>query len=728
MNKQVNAPAQAVDNSGARRSRNRKNAFQFVQVGLYVFPSDGKVPLIPRYNRADTALTKAEIEQATEEFNEKSGKMPVHVGATRDVEVIKRMWRAFPDAVPSISCGPSKLVVLDADKKDDGPAKMAELWAEIGGVPEGVPINPTKSGGQHFVFADPGGKFSNKAGLLKKQYGTDVRGHSGQFVAPGSIREDGATYGSDNDRLNFLRAITGGKIPTLPEEIVELIGTSAEGETPLSDKDSDVRKYMAELEGGEREDHAALFDPVVGKYPLDYVRECRPDFGFAYDHPGEDRSANRMQAATFLVGAYPELGVNDYAVFCEEWDGAGEPDGRQMAREFARAKMNPAHVSKPSDGSAFEAVDDEEEDRLGGKLGLTRRADELVANYKPIRWLVKRLIPLNSVGALYGLPNVGKSFVVFDLASHARRGREWFGRKIQSGDVLYCYAEGAEGFAGRAKAWADNHDTSGGDVALMNNVPNLFRDSKAADKLIAAARECEVQSGQPVRLIILDTLAAATTGADGSSDKDMGTVCERLRKVATALDCAVLVVHHSGKDVSKGMRGSSAILGAVDYTLLAEEGKGASTLSVEKMRDASKAQSIRFRLVEVVIGKDDDGEDVTSCIVRPVTVGEGIDMAVDDEDVPPLKVADRREDRVVMLKAVGRAQAEKAAAADEPLSSVALTPRALGQALNAERRQFCGLDGKPLTLLDRTGVKRVIDAAVEGGGLTERRGRLFIVE
>lgn len=248
MDKLVKASAQ-VDNSGARRSRNKKSAWQFAAVGLYVFPSDGKVPLVPRYNRADTSLSKAEIEAAVEEFMEKHGVEPAHVGATRDPEVIKRMWRKFPDAVPSISCQPSKLVVLDADKKDDGPAKMAELFAEIGGVPEGVPVNPTKSGGQHFVFANPEGKFTNRAGLLKKNYGTDVRGTGGQFVGPGSMREDGATYGTDADRLNFLRAVAGGKIPQLPEEIVELIGASAEGET-LSDKDSDVRKYMAELEAG----------------------------------------------------------------------------------------------------------------------------------------------------------------------------------------------------------------------------------------------------------------------------------------------------------------------------------------------------------------------------------------------------------------------------------------------------------------------------------------------
>lgn len=103
---------------GARQSTNRKNARQYATLGLYVFPSDGKVPLIPRYNRADTSLTKAEIDLAIEEYTEKHGEPPTHVGATKDDKTIVELWRKFPNAVPSISCGPSKLVVLDANLKD----------------------------------------------------------------------------------------------------------------------------------------------------------------------------------------------------------------------------------------------------------------------------------------------------------------------------------------------------------------------------------------------------------------------------------------------------------------------------------------------------------------------------------------------------------------------------------------------------------------------------------
>jgi hypothetical protein len=203
-------------------------------------------------------------------------------------------------------------------------------------------------------------------------------------------------------------------------------------------------------------------------------------------------------------------------------------------------------------------------------------------------------------------------------------------------------------------------------------------------------------------------------------------VCDRLRQVANELDCAVLVVHHSGKDVSKGMRGSSAILGAVDYSLLVEETNGASTLSVQKMRDARKGQSIRFKLVEVVIGVDEDGEDVTSCVVRPVEAGATLSAVEDDEEPPPLKVPDRREDRVAMLVEVAGEEAEKAAAEDEPLAEIGLSVPSLVEAMNVRRGGFCGLDGKPLAPLNRKAVWRVVESAVETERLETRRSKVFL--
>ena len=713
------------DNTRARQNTNKENALALAKVGVAVFPSSGKTPLIPLYNKLDTEISPTDREAAIEKYREDhDGKSPVHVGSTKSPTVVKHMWRSFQDAVPSIATGPSGLVVLDADAKDDGPQKMRAMWEDNGGLPTGALGSPTKSGGVHFIFADPDRAFTNKAGLLKKNYGTDVRGSGGQIVAPGSMLDDGRSYGTRDDLVRFLRAYVHKKLPTVPDYVAELIGTIGEhvedNATP-----SKEREAIKALQETDLDQHENDFDETLGRYDLNKLKAENADFAKLYDNPSSDCSTNRFLAARHIMREWPDMPAASLSVFFSQWEGSGtytdekpttgEYDDRQIAREWLKNQG----LSKPSSGDAFGAVDDEQRD------GYVRDS-YLVANYKPIRWLVKRLIPLNSVGALYGLPNVGKSFVVFDLASHTRRERDWFGRKVNGGDVLYLYAEGAEGIAGRAKAWADNNDTSGGSVAMMNSVPNLFSDKKAAEKIIAAARKCEAESGQPVRLIIVDTLAAASTGADGSSDRDMGLVCGRLRHVATELDCAVLVVHHSGKDVTKGMRGSSATLGAVDYSLLVEEKDGASTLSAEKMRDARKGQSIKFKLVEVVIGVDEDGENVTSCIVRPWEAGAAMSAVDDDEEPPPLKVPDRREDRVAMLLDVAREEAEKAAAEEEPLDSVGLTAGALGEALNARRGQFCGLDGKPLTGLNREGVRRVVDTAVKEGKLVSRKSRVFL--
>lgn len=144
------------------------------------------------------------------------------------------------------------------------------------------------------------------------------------------------------------------------------------------------------------------------------------------------------------------------------------------------------------------------------------------------------------------------------------------------------------------------------------------------------------------------------------------------------------------------MRGSSAILGAVDYTLLAEEGKGASTIKVEKMRDGSNAPALKFKLVEVVIGKDEDDEDVTSCIVRPVAIGDGLDLTVDEhEEVPLRRCGDKREHRVEMLIGAVREEAERTCRADdEELSDVGLSAVELARLLNQARQHCCTLDGK----------------------------------
>ena len=672
-----------IDNTGARRSRNKKNAFQFAQVGLYVFPSDGKVPLIPRYNRADTSLTKADVEAAVEEFMEKHEVEPAHVGATRDPEVIKRMWRKFPDAVPSISCGPSRLVVLDADLKDNGPAKMAELFAEIGGVPEGVPVNPTKSGGRHFVFADPEGKFTNKAGLLKKQYGTDVRGAGGQFVGPGSIREDGKTYGSDADRLNFLRAITSGKIPQLPEKIVELIGTRPEGaNNEVSEKDSGgLVRHLRETDWPVFED---IFAPAEldGLYDLDALRRDNESFGPQYDAPsGTDKSTDRMKIAYMLLKQWPDMPVEHLAVFYEHWDGAGSQtdDGkgagnyslRDIAREWQKNSnlVREQGTSKPSDGSAFEAVDDDEDggsaDRpksaektkrsefaryeaalkamaaapkdTGKPASGLRSALDHIREFTPQDELVEGLWPIKGLCSVYGDSNSGKTFFTFAAGKAVAKGATFNGGDTQKAGVLYFGSEGREGTDGRmsalympmtdAEAKATGLDPEefatpdeSETIHTSFDFPFDVKTSReACARFYRVACDFKELRGEFPGLIVVDHLVAMLPAGGNLNDPvEMNTACKELRKLQEVLGCLIVVIGHTNK--SEGYLGSVMQRAAWDRSLKIEkqgQGEGAvHKLHADKVRDGlAGGSSNTFRLVTRKIGKTPRGKEVTSAVV-----------------------------------------------------------------------------------------------------------------
>ena len=73
--------------------------------------------------------------------------------------------------------------------------------------------------------------------------------------------------------------------------------------------------------------------------------------------------------------------------------------------------------------------------------------------------------------------------------------------------------------------------------------------------------------GLPMRWVIIDTLARAMAGMEENSAKDMGAAIAGMETISSALDCAVTVIHHSGKDTSRGERGSNSLRGAAEASI-----------------------------------------------------------------------------------------------------------------------------------------------------------------
>ena len=233
-----------------------------------------------------------------------------------------------------------------------------------------------------------------------------------------------------------------------------------------------------------------------------------------------------------------------------------------------------------------------------------------IKDLPPVAWRVKNLLPAQGVAAIYGPPASGKSFLALDMAAAIAEGRPWFGHKSDVAPVLYIYLEGGGALKNRLTAWESERERPFPDgVAFHLGKFNLLEDS---DALMAAMPHGAV--------VVVDTLAAAAPGMDENASSDMGLAIEALGRVAREKNGLALVVHHSGKDAARGLRGHSSLLGALDAAICVDR-SGASSVrrwTLAKSKDSEDGIGAAFSLHRVDLGTDADGDTVSSCVVRRV--------------------------------------------------------------------------------------------------------------
>ena len=125
------------------------------------------------------------------------------------------------------------------------------------------------------------------------------------------------------------------------------------------------------------------------------------------------------------------------------------------------------------------------------------------------------------------------------------------------------------------------------------------------------------RTGHPLRLVVVDTLARVLAGGDENTGQDMGAVIDRLDRIRRETGAAILLVHHEGKDSSKGARGHSSLLAAVDCALEIKDG----VLKVEKQRDGQTGARFGFKIRQVPLGTSAKGKAVTSAVAVSTDYG-----------------------------------------------------------------------------------------------------------
>lgn len=466
---------------------------------------------------------------------EPNGKRPLVAdwenAATTDEAIIRAWLQDWPGMNYGIATGPSGLFVVDADIKEDGLGTLADL--ELDGLLPCTLEVGTPSGGRHLYFHGSGRSTVRKIGK-----GIDTRSRGGYVVGPGS-QIDGRGYSLDQDR----------PLAGAPDALIERAGegiAAAEDQTPAAELDLPenieraaeyLRRTTPATEGRGGNNHTYKTAALVRDFGVSretcfdlLAREFNPRCEPPWPHDELETIVNN--AYSYAKRAPGEARANDetlgkLAAAAEQFVGAP-------------AKEEPPDPRKPA--GRFRV--------LGWH--------EILAMPDPT-WLVKETVTEQGLVLVYGPTSSYKSFVALDLALHIATGNTWCGREIPAAaPVVYCAGEGAHGIRKRVNAWAKKHNTEA--LANFGMVPTmpLFGED---EELRQFAQECG--AFRP-KLIVFDTVAHAMAGLDENAQKDSGLFVARCNQMANALECSVVLVHHTGKDQARGARGSTVLPGACD--------------------------------------------------------------------------------------------------------------------------------------------------------------------
>ena len=496
-------------------------------------------------------------------------------------------WSRNPDL--GICLQTRTVRAIDCDINDE--TQAGEIHAEI----ERLLLHPLptrgRSGASKFLcaFTLPDGDLTKR--VFKTAHGIVELLATGQQAVVCGTHPSGARYEWRGGLPDAIPALTRAQLEALWSALEAKFATE-----PSTTSKASSKKVVLE--------EAARNDPIaVSLYDKGVVKSSERDGRLHVQCPfGSNHSTDSADSSTTYFPAFTG-GFEHGRFFCLH---AGCASRSQQ--DFLAAL---GLADDPADD--FEVIAATDNGQVSGipiYYDIQRAHD--FSSGSPLKWIVKGVIPQVELVAIYGPPAVGKSFLALDIVSAVALGEPWQGRKVHQGPVCYVAAEGAAGFRNRLKAMieAKSLDRETLDLHILAAAPNLL---KTPD--VVKLGNSVNQIGR-FSIIVVDTLAQTMTGGDENSAQDMGIVIANCKALSQATGAVVVLITHTGKDATKGMRGSSALLGAIEAGIEISRDDHNRTATITKMKDGEDSTQFGFTLRAVPIGRDEDGDVISSCIVE----------------------------------------------------------------------------------------------------------------
>lgn len=523
--------------------------------------------------------------------------------ATDDPDVIKRWWTQNPRY--NIGIPADGLLVVDLDVKHNGPQHWKDMLDLLAYADETAPptrTSLTQSGGLHLIYRLPEGvRVKNSASALGP--GIDVKTDGGYIVGPGSTI-NGKQY----------KWVEGETVPTRPALAPDWLIAKCK-QTRTRSKNAAVR----------------LVDETPGAVAL--AQKWLETHAHETEEGGRSDECFKVAAKLYDFG----LEFDTVAEMMQEWNATycypplDPEEVERMAENGGKHRAKPIGGQSPDYNEGFEAVEIDEsmapsarmlepsaETKRRGLFFINEQDGAKLAYTTAVHPLIEGLLDTGAMSIIYGESNSGKSFVAMDMGYHIAAGLSWGGRKTARGAVVWVAAEGGRGVYKRLAAWRMKHKISGKVPFYVVPCPvDLRSPAGQAKQLVDLIKQIGEIEGQPVQLVIIDTLNRVMAGGDENSAVDMGQLVHHFDLMRDALKAHLMVVHHSGKDKFRGARGHSSLRAATDTELEVDN----HTIVATKQRDMESNTRIRFKLHPAPLGPDNLGNDMTSCWVDVEPLG-----------------------------------------------------------------------------------------------------------
>lgn len=233
-------------------------------------------------------------------------------------------------------------------------------------------------------------------------------------------------------------------------------------------------------------------------------------------------------------------------------------------------------------------------------------------NLPPMAWAMRGVLPAEGLGAVVGASGAGKSFLLLDMVAALAEAGTWFGYGVERPlQVVILVLEGEAGFRKRVTAWEKAKTRQ-----FPKRVKFVFDSFNLLEQTDVLTFCTTIQLHGGADVVVIDTLNRAAPGADENSSRDASLILASAKDMQSILGGLVLIVHHLGKDHTKGMRGHSSLFAAMDAVIEVSRNGNRREWSVTKSKDDIDGGSHAFFLEQVPVGEHPGGDPITSCIVR----------------------------------------------------------------------------------------------------------------